>query len=146
MKTKSTNKVFDLWLFIADRKKSEVADEDILNSIRVWALYAHGLTEKEILKKGWSLHDDWLKEVKVEVNIELTAREIEFLKALKVLGFSWIARDEDDELYAYVSKPTKKSFSHSSTFSSFFLDEDLFSFITWEDEEATSIDEMLKEI
>ena len=140
-KVKKTKKVFDLGLFVDSMRNQKRSNEEIMGAIQQWALECHGLTKEEMSKKGWNTHDIWMKEV--EVKAELTAQEIEVLKALKFLGFEWIARDSDDELYAHISKPNKNSFSYGKLDHSCYLNKDLFKFVTWEDEEATEIEELL---
>ena len=90
-----------------------------------------------------------LKSGIIVFNEDLThdrGHEIDVLKALKTLGYEWLARDFDRELYAFVEKPEKGEttwFNHSHLNS--YIDKDLFTFIKWEDEEPTNINELLKE-
>lgn len=140
-KMRKTKKVFDLGLYVDWSIKGGTSQEKILDYISIWALKSHGKTAEEMRKNGKLTIGEWLKEVEVE--FELSEKEIEVLKALKVLGFSWIGRDENGELYAYDSKPIKNTFSYVLD-GWLHLDKDLFSFISWEDEEATNVDELLK--
>ena len=81
---------------------------------------------------------------------ELTDKEIEILNALKVLGYVWLARDRNSELYAFFNEPTK-SYSvwdddnEEERYYFPIKEKDLFNFIKWEDEEPIKIDELLKE-
>lgn len=79
--------------------------------------------------------------------IELTDREVEVLKALKTLGFKWIARDKDGDLCAFSTKPHKFN-SQWNTVSDVapLLVYFGFDFIKWSDEEPTKIDDLLKEL
>ena len=43
-------------------------------------------------------------------DIEVSDREIEILKALKTLGYAWLARDKNDKLFAYEKTPVKDTF------------------------------------
>lgn len=139
---KVTKKVFDLGLFVDDRKECKNSDEEIMEDIKTWALQCHGLTEEEMKEKLCVAFDQWMKEV--EVDLQLTAQEIEVLKALKVLGLNWLVRDEDGDLYTHRIKPCKKCIYWSSDSDEFVkIDSSLFTFITWQDEEQTSIDELL---
>ena len=140
-KVKNTKKVFDLGLFLDYMGNQKRSNEDIKKAVRDWALDCHGLTEKEMSKINKATVDSWMKEV--EVKVELTAQEIEILKALKVLGFNWIARDKNNELCAYNLKPTKNSFEYDTFDHLYYLKKYLFTFITWQDEEATEIEELL---
>jgi len=140
-KVKKTKKVFDLGLFIDDSKNKKISKEMLMTAIQEWALECHGLTKKEMSEKCWNTHDVWMKEV--EVKVSLTEHEIESLKALKVLGFNWIARDKNNELCAYNSKPTKNSFEYDTFDHLYYLKKYLFTFITWQDEEPTNIEELL---
>ena len=71
------------------------------------------------------------------------------LNGLVAEGFSFIARDKDGMLYAYGLKPYKDcgmwdSDSFSSAYRFDGIDDDLFSFIVWEDEHPRSIRELLE--
>ncbi len=77
--------------------------------------------------------------------IKLTDKEIEVLKALKTLGYEFLARDEDTELYAYIEKPDKCSYDWGLVIGLFIdVNSDVFNFIKWEDKEPTNIDDLLK--
>jgi len=140
-KVKKTKKVFDLGLFVDNKKQRGASLDEIINSIELWALECHGLTEEEMGKKNKVSLDKWMKEV--EVKVKLTTQEIEVLKALKVLGFEWIARDEDKLIYAHSTKPKKGTKQYVPTFHYFLLEKSLFDFISWEDEEPTNVEELL---
>lgn len=81
--------------------------------------------------------------------MDLSDKEIEELISLKKQGFHWLARDEHGtpDLYAYVARPIR----NNSVFSCLFpcdrkdLPTAYFKNIKWEDEEPTSIDELMKE-
>lgn len=89
---------------------------------------------------------NWVREEK----LKLTVREIELLKALKVLDFNSIARDQNGDLNVFKSTRIVK---HSNEWISagltspthIMIDEDEFQFIKWEDEEPYSIRNLLKE-
>src|SRR5690606_11993145 len=51
------------------------------------------------------LDEDNLELIWEQKKHELTSHEIDVLKALKTLGFNWIARDRNNNLYAYSIKP-----------------------------------------
>lgn len=75
----------------------------------------------------------------------LTEREIEVLKALHTLGHEWLVRDKDNRLFAYRHKPSKRNIAWFRFGSpTILVDENLFTFITWEDDEPTNIKELLK--
>lgn len=136
---KKTKKVFDLGLFVDYMKNKKSNNEYVMSHIQRWALKCHGLTEEEMSERWCMTHNSWMKEV--EVKVELTAHEVEVLKALKVLGLNWIARDEDGDLYAHRVKPVKEDNDwYSDDVDLVKLDSDLFAFIIKQDEEPTSID------
>lgn len=75
----------------------------------------------------------------------LTEREVEVLNALHTLGCEWLVRDKDNRLFAYRHKPSKRNigwFRFGSL--TILVEENLFTFITWENEEPVSIKELLK--
>lgn len=88
-------------------------------------------------------------------NTRLSKKEIRILNALDVLGFKYIARDNDEGslLFAYYTKPIKKqSYWHhneDTTWSfidhSYCIDSYLFPFIQFEDEQPVVIKNLLKE-
>lgn len=77
--------------------------------------------------------------------IKLSEREIEILKALKVLEFKYIARDSyKDSLFAYKTNPEKSFSSWLGNDSNICrVKKDLFDFVKWEDEKPYSIEELL---
>ena len=76
----------------------------------------------------------------------MTSREIEILKALKVLGFRFLARDTNAHLFAYYDKPYKlPHYWVLDNSENIMVNSDLFDFIKWTDEEPIKIDDLLKE-
>ena len=91
-----------------------------------------------------------LKSGIIVFNEDLThdrGHEIDVLKALKTLGYEWLARDKDDELNAHKIKPNKnnETFWATKLYLTTRIDNNLFTFIKWSDEEPTKIDDLLKE-
>lgn len=75
----------------------------------------------------------------------LTEHEIEVLKALQTLGCEWLVRDKDNRLFAYIHKPSKRNIAWFRFGSpTILVDENLFTFINWEDAEPINIKEVLK--
>src|SRR5690606_5211968 len=100
---------------------------------------------KQCINLNELLKDDNLDLIWERKDIELTDREIEVLKGLKVLGFKFLARDLSSYLYGFCEKPYK-------TKEAWLLDLDdetdeqyvgvssvLFDFIKWDDVEPKSI-------
>lgn len=78
---------------------------------------------------------------------KLTNREIEVLKALNTLGYTYIARDKNGELYGHDEMPSKYTndwWDGSTNHHSIPEDDNLFKFIKWEDDEPAKIDDLLK--
>lgn len=89
---------------------------------------------------------DWLN-AEVKEQIEITSFELELLKHLKKSGFYFIARDCNDYLYGYESKPYKgqRSFQPEDDENiDLSLFDDLFQFIKWEYKEPCSIDDLIE--
>lgn len=78
----------------------------------------------------------------------LTDEEVETLKDLHNKGYTFIARDEDGYLYAYddedVGDITPFAGKWENLGSIKELDSEILSFIEWSDDEATSIDGILR--
>lgn len=77
---------------------------------------------------------------------ELTSLEKELLKYF-LNGYSYIARDSDNDLYIYSNKPTKSVEYWGNTDYAkklYIFQDDLFKFIKWEDDEPYSIIELLE--
>ena len=87
------------------------------------------------------LEDDNLDIIWERKEIKLTDKEIEILKALKLLGFNFLARDENNDLYAYSKKPFILSFIYWVTGDDEYVkvNSDAFTFIKWTDKEPTKI-------
>ena len=83
--------------------------------------------------------------------MKLTKAEKTILKSLKK-HWKWMARDKNGGFWVYNKKPIKHStiwniedgYTFNSRDLSYLFKDKLFSFITWEDEEPTSIDELLE--
>lgn len=91
----------------------------------------------------------WLYEEHVE-KPKLTKKERQFCE---LVDTGWIARDYDEKLFFYqINKPCKngtywktKGNRYQNLSQIMFMDIDLdFTFITWEDEEPWSVEELLK--
>lgn len=81
--------------------------------------------------------------------IKLTDKEIEILKALKVLGYEFLSRDgvDYDSLYAYSEKPYKAGDYWIIDAGDYLkINSDFLDFIKWEDKEPKNIDDLLKGI
>ena len=78
--------------------------------------------------------------------IKLTRLEYELLKFWNVGGYKYITRDRDKRLYAYKEKPTKKYDCWGCMCGHRMINDfvALFQFVKWEDEEATSIKDVLE--
>ena len=83
---------------------------------------------------------------------ELTENETNILKALKALGFAYIAVDINDCVWAYISKPQKGErtwFNAPRNYGAKVVCETKKFFggiVSWEDEEPTKIEDLLKEV
>ena len=75
---------------------------------------------------------------------QLTEDEKAILKVLLSEKYKWIARDKNDWLYVYASKPKKGITIWENTGSPMMPFVHLFNFIQWEDEEPYSIEDLLK--
>ena len=82
-------------------------------------------------------------ERKEKPKIKLTKDEKVILKNVPQY-YKWIARDKNDWLYVYASKPKKGITIWENTGSPMMPFVHLFNFIKWEDEEPYSIEELLK--
>ena len=81
-----------------------------------------------------------------EPTISLTCLEHEILKYYLEKGFKYICRDKYDGLFIYKNKPSKMHIEWNDNSLDEFKGiqfEDLFSFITWEDEKPYSIENIL---
>lgn len=76
--------------------------------------------------------------------IKLTDKEVEVLRVLSLLGYQWLARDEDNRLYTYIRKPENRvGYWFGSGLLYLKKVETSFDFIQWEDEDPTKIDDLL---
>lgn len=112
------------YYYITNKDNYEFSKADIMNLIE------HSELIKEI--------SDWTDEQK------------EIFKALKVLGYNYIARDSDYSIYAFEKKPITKTTNYwsSENIISFELETNKIlnaphlNFINWEDEEPFEIPEV----
>lgn len=108
---------------------------DVLDIIKVYKY-------KYCMRLNRLLEDDSLDLIWERKEIKLTDKEIEILKALKLLGFNFLARDENNDLYAYSKKPFILSLSiYWVTGDDEYVkvNSDAFTFIKWTDKEPTKI-------
>lgn len=99
---------------------------------------------------GWHIasHDTLFKLLCNHYMIErkepkLKKIEIMQLKILKEQGFEYITRDKTGRIFAYSNKPTKVDKWGKNGSMYFELFENMFDFITYYDNESTSIEELL---
>ena len=104
---------------------------DDLNEFDIMKVYKD-YTCKELL---------WERKEKAKLNEDEKA----ILKVLLNEKYKWIARDKNDWLYVYASKPKKGITIWENTGSPMMPFVHLFNFIKWEDEEPYSIEELLEE-
>lgn len=89
------------------------------------------------------------KEVENE-NLTLTQDQHDKLRALRTLGYNWIARDKDSYLYAYNKKPIKMitCWERNDNDDSYVLSLSVLGFnipfIKWEENKPRSIEDLLK--
>ena len=81
---------------------------------------------------------------------ELTDTEKAILRNYLSKGYKWIARDKEDYIYVYITKPLTMSNTlwispYAYSYGCDITFERLFKFIKWEDEEPYSIEELLEE-
>ena len=81
---------------------------------------------------------------------ELTDVEKVLLRDYLSKGYKWIARDKDDYIYVYITKPLTVSNTlwvspYAYSYGCDITFERLFQFIKWEDDEPYLIEELLKE-
>ena len=82
----------------------------------------------------------WERKEKPKLNEDEKA----ILKVLLNEKYKWIARDKNDWLYVYASKPKKGITIWENTGSPMMPFVHLFNFIKWEDEEPYSIEELME--
>lgn len=80
----------------------------------------------------------------------ITKEEYGVLKYYHTTGYKWIARDENEELYAYKTKPIKLTcswlnFNIRERFDTVCDDDHLFQYIKWDDEEPTKILDLMQD-
>jgi len=86
-----------------------------------------------------------LTQIWERIEYNLTKHEVQILEALQTLGYKWLAKDQDGELFAYINKPKKlNSVWLDEIIAETRIYENLFSFIEWKDNEPIEIEEMLK--
>ena len=78
--------------------------------------------------------------------IYLSKLEYELLKYYIEHGYQYIAKDKSNQLFVYGNKPCKMSCTWEDVENFCECDfKNLFSFVKWEDEEATAIEDILND-
>ena len=75
----------------------------------------------------------------------INKKEYELLKHQKEEGFNWIARDRYNDLYTYKIEPSRRNVTWESTICYNYIGSQLFTFIKWEDEKPTKIDDLIRD-
>lgn len=78
----------------------------------------------------------------------ITREEYELLKEYRERGYAWIARDRDECVYVYKSKPIKLGLiwgDNERGCSEWSLNDDSLPYIKWEDEAPTKIDDLIRD-
>ena len=75
----------------------------------------------------------------------ITSKEYKFLKKSKTEGFNWIARDKDWKLYIYSETPRRYSTIWNFGGATANIREEHFTYIKWEDEKPTKIDDLIRD-
>lgn len=107
-------------------------------------------TSFEYVKNGIEnnkLFVDWLLEERKEP-VKLTKEQYYFLKLVDE-EYSWIAKDKNGDVSIYDVKPKKSRIFWNTSYEKkhlklYGIKEETFSFLSWEDEEPTNIQELLK--
>lgn len=113
-----------------DSYHENLKDIDGLNEFDIMKVYKD-YTCKELL---------WERKEKPQLNEDEKA----ILKVLLNEKYKWIARDKNDWLYVYASKPKKGITIWENTGSPMMPFIHLFNFIKWEDDEPYSIEDLLE--
>lgn len=111
-------------------------NKDIMSDDEVKDCLSYGI------KHEWAY---WISELEsLNPKISLSKLEYELLKYYSEHGYRYIARDDDKTLFAYDTKPDKIQYEWEVTKETKGINfDDLFSFIKWEDEEPTLIQDIL---
>ena len=75
----------------------------------------------------------------------ITREEYKFLKKIKTEGSKWIARDKNWKLYRYSEMPRRRGMIWHFGGLPVNIREEHFTFIKWEDEEPTKIDDLIRD-
>ena len=116
-----------LWICDFDKNLKHIYDLNEFDIMKVYKDY----TCKELL---WERKE----------TPKITEDEKAILKVLLNEKYKWIARDKNDWLYVYASKPKKGITIWENTGSPMMPFVHLFKFIQWEDDEPYSIEDLLK--
>lgn len=128
--------------------KGEVSEDNQYVLVKAWDIYLNNKDimsdeEVEICFINGSEYMWCYKTKELEALnpiIPLSKLEYELLKYYSEHGYQYIARDYDEVLYAYDTKPRKMQYEWKATKEITRINfRDLFSFVKWEDEEPCSI-------
>lgn len=125
--------------------KGEVSEDNQYVLVKAWDIY---LNNKDIMSDDdvrvcllYGIKHEWRHLIsELEPIIPLSKLEYDLLKYYSEHGYQYIARDYDEVLYAYDTKPRKMQYEWKATKETTRINfRDLFSFVKWEDEEAIAI-------
>lgn len=128
--------------------KGEVSEDNQYVLVKAWDIY---LNNKDIMSNDdvrvcllYGIKHEWMYLISelepLNPIIPLSKLEYELLKYYSEHGYQYIARDYDEVLYAYDTKPRKMQYEWKTAKEITRINfRDLFSFVKWEDEEPCSI-------
>lgn len=128
--------------------KGEVSDDNQCIFVRAWDIY---LNNKDIMSDDevkvcllYGINHKWLYLISELDSLSLSLLEFELLKYYIKHGYQYITRDSNGALFASDTKPYKgqKQWEQTKEIKGINF-RDLFSFVKWEDEEATALIDMV---
>lgn len=97
------------------------------------------------------MHDSKLYQSEVtETQVTITDKQYEALKHLHLKAYRWLARDKDGKMFAYIVEPDKgksiwsSHYQSGAVISGAVIIKDTFDFVTWEDEKAVNIQQLMQ--
>lgn len=142
---KDKNSYYDGLLFNLDGKDFDLSINNYRDDLACDHMALHHLDIMKVYKNYTCQELLW----KRKETSHLTDDEITILRNIDK-RFKYITRDEDNRLFIYKEKPYKNDIHWSSNdinddFLDFYMFDNLFQFIKWEDDEPYLIEDLLKE-
>lgn len=141
-------KIYEFEDVIFDKPKSKFNVGDKIKLKNIDKIYTISEVKQGFYRlKEFAMPTIWVDEFAIDCveKIKLSEDEITVLKALDIIGYKYLARDKNENIFAYDEEPEKglTIWSSDCFLSMSILKSELFNFVKWTDKNPYNVKELL---